>query len=62
MQARPSGYKIFQVTAVVTNLVAVVLMVGFKGLIHKGLFGTIEALLLCAVASNLMAWRTRDRR
>ena len=49
MRARPNNYRLFQVTGVVTNLIAVVLMVAFKGLtIHKGLFGVIEGSLCTA--------------
>lgn len=63
MQARPNSYRLFQVTGVITSLVAVALMVWFKGLnTHMGVFWTVEGLILSAAAAGFMAGRARHRR
>jgi hypothetical protein len=64
MQVRPNSYRWFQVTAVVTNLLAVVLILADWGSRNhsREMFGTVEGLFLTGVAANLMAARARNQR
>jgi hypothetical protein len=64
MQMQPNSYRWFQVTAVVTNLLALALMLFYRGswTHRKGMFGAVEAFLLIAVAANILAARARSSR